>query len=451
MLKEGLEILKTRPDNAPDVFFKKYEALLQDTRLLAEIMKWEWNEETYKRMHLLFYLMTKQPREPGYEPNCLPVYTQFFYYLLDWFLSKFEKLPFESWSHLGKEGFDLLKLLFTENKLEAYKKDTRYMEIHGKCEKQLQAILKDEKVLSVLLDFREGWEQYEGLYRLSYLVQKNAEYIEYHPGSEFFKEEDVLPVYIDVQKYIYDWRTFYGQAIVFEDWEDLRGEGLDLLKKLIQENKLSQFQKDLRYRKFVKKFPVRYNKLLKRDYEQIGRVLNTKSYENSKLGGGLQKFINILDQEEELNSSFFEQYGKYILKKVDLLIAVVMNQEWSEIKLDKLLCLSSIILSTIRSTYSGERETSGILPIYRYFQRYMFTRSGCNFFGERRVPFKEWEDLAKEQDDLLKVLIKDHKLDQFRGEPRYIYWLQDRFSDRIDELIKKGYTDLQVMEVPSGL
>ena len=445
MLKEGLEILKTRPDNAPDVFFKKYEALLQDTRLLSEIMKWEWSEETYKRMHLLFYLMTKQPREPGYEPNRLPVYTQYFYYLLDWFLSKFEKLPFESWSHLGKEGFDLLKVLFKENQLETYKKDKRYMEIHGKCEKQLKAILKDEKVLSVLLDFREGWEQYEGLYRLSYLVQKNAEYIEYHPGAEFFKKKDVLPIYIDVQRYIYDWRTFYGQAIVFEDWEDLRGEGLDLLKKLIQENKLSQFQKDFRYRKFVKKFPVRYNKLLKRDYEQIGRVLNTKSYENSKSSEGLQKFVDILGPHRK-DDRFYEQYGKDVFKEIDLLLAVIMNKRWNR---KKLVSLASIIFHEMSSTYSGDRKTSGILPIYECFQKYMY--AGCSFLGNRSIPFKEWEDLAKEEDDLLKVLIKDHKLDQFRGDPRYIYWLQDRFSDRINELIKKGYTDLQVVEIPSGL
>ena len=449
MIKEVLKILKNRPSNAPDLIYPKYESVFQNTELLSEIMKWKWNEETYKRLRFLFYLMTKEPKELGDNSKFLSIYDSFFYYILHWFLSKFEKLPFESWSHLGKEGFDLLKVLFKENQLETYKKDKRYIEIHGKCEKQLKAILKDEKVLSVLLNFREGWEQYEGLYCLSYLIQRNSDYIENNPGAEFFKKKDVLPIYIDVQRYIYDWRKLYGIAIVFKDWEDLRTEGIDLLKQFIHENRLNEFKEDTRYKEFFKKISACYNELLKRDYKKINKLLRTGNTA-LKSNKELQKFIDILDQEEKLNLSFFDQYGRGILKDVRLLLALI-NEKWDHQKKKylRLASLSRIIFCAIRATYSGDRKTSGILPIYECFQKYMY--AGCSFLGNRSIPFKDWEDLAKEEDDLLKVLIKDHKLDQFRGDPRYIYWLQDRFSDRIDELIKKGYTDLQVMEVPSGL
>ena len=447
MLEEALEILRTCPSNALDLFKRKYKFLFKDKRLLLEVLKWEWSESNYKSVCFFVdkIIINKLLWEEQYKySEMLPIYTDFQYYIYNWFFSTFEKLPFESWSHLGKEGFDLLKILFKEGQLENYKKDKRYIELHGKCEKKIKVILKDEHILPILLHSREGQAQYEGLMLLSFLVYKNTAHIA--PGTEYFKE--VLPVYKDVQKYMYDWRKFYVSAIMFEDWEDLREEGIDLLKRLIEENRLSQFQEDVRYREFVKKFPVRYNELLRRDYQQVNNVLKTDN-KDLKDREDIQKFIDVLDQfQNDRNTSFFKQYGRDILREISLLLAVI-SKEWSEKKLDKLAGLAWIVFCTISANYSGERETFRILPIYKHFKEYMY--AGCHFFENRGVPFKEWSDLAKEQDGLLKTLIKENKLEQFKEDARYLYWYSRRIASRTQELIKKGYKDLEFTDTELGI
>ena len=50
----------------------------------------------------------------------------------------------------------------------------------------------------------------------------------------------------------------------------------------------------------------------------------------------------------------------------------------------------------------GETHFDNILPVYRYFADYM--NCGCAFFGNKRIPWEEWKDLAKEQVDILKIL-----------------------------------------------
>ena len=431
MVKEVLEILKSRPYNAPDLFYPKYEFLLQSTELLSEVLKREWNEETYQRLVFLKELLPKQPREQGYDPNRLPVYNQFFSYMLNWFFYEVKYLPFESWSHLGKEGFDLLKILFKENQLEGFRKNEQFLKINKQCESQLAVVLKDRKVLSIVMDLREGKRRYEGLYHISYLMNNNARSLD--PGTEYFKE--ILPIYKDVQKYIYNWGRFYSDAIIFEDWEDLREEGIELLRRLIEEDRLSQFKEDLRYKEFYKKIPVCYKELLRRDYERINKALREKSYESLKSREFLKRFIDVLDQHRK-RYRFFDQYGEDIFKEVDLLLAVVMNESWSEKKRRKLLGLARLIFCAIGANYFVERKIYGILPIYECFQKYV--HDGCHFFGNRRIPFKEWKDLAKEEDDLLKVLIQENKLDQFEEDPRYIYFSRKILQHK-EYLMKNGY------------
>ena len=152
-----------------------------------------------------------------------------------------------------------------------------------------------------------------------------------------------------------------------------------------------------------------------------------------------QKFINILDQKGIIASDFFEQHGRDIFINDKLLLALI-KEEWGRKKWLKFIRVGWIIGMEIRREYGKEKTCfDNMLPIYRYFSDYM--DCCCSFFGNKQVPFEEWEDLAKEQVDILKTLVEKNQLKSFRRTKLYLNFC-DKYDKREEELVKKGYGQL---------
>ena len=65
----------------------------------------------------------------------------------------------------------------------------------------------------------------------------------------------------------------------------------------------------------------------------------------------------------------------------------------------------------------------------------------CNFFGTSGIPFKEWENLAKKEFELLKIFIKENKFKHYEKDSR-ILKLARQYEIKSTELKNKGYNNL---------
>ena len=74
-----------------------------------------------------------------------------------------------------------------------------------------------------------------------------------------------------------------------------------------------------------------------------------------------------------------------------------------------------------------------MLSIYEHFQEYMYE---VKYFGRKCIPFHEWEDLAKENAELLKTLIEEGKFGKHKKDDRYLD-LGDKYLARNEELVKR--------------
>ncbi len=150
----------------------------------------------------------------------------------------------------------------------------------------------------------------------------------------------------------------------------------------------------------------------------------------------LKKFIDALDQIGRDAIKFFRKEGREIFADDKLLLAVT-GDKWSREKRLRLIRLAWIVGIELGSRHKKEETHFGtILPVYDSFHDYMW--GGGKFFGDKQVPFEEWSDLAKEQDDLLTLLIKENKLISFWEDKRY-HDLCDKWEILADKLFKKGY------------
>ena len=161
----------------------------------------------------------------------------------------------------------------------------------------------------------------------------------------------------------------------------------------------------------------------------------------------LWKFIEILDEPDKIPLKFFRKHGKNVFIDNKLLLAL-MQEKWSKQTHCKLICLDWIITMDIGASHFGEKRCFEILPIYKDFSDYM--SGGCSFFGNKRIPWEEWEDLAKEQVDILKILIEKNQLKSFRRTKLYREF-RKKYGDRIDKFKEKGYLSDLDFNAPSGL
>ena len=162
----------------------------------------------------------------------------------------------------------------------------------------------------------------------------------------------------------------------------------------------------------------------------------------------LQQFIDILDKSDETAHTFFKKYGKSVFINNYVLLSL-LKKKWSKKNFIKLFTLRGIIEMEIRREYSKEKTYfKNILPLYRYFEDYM--SYGCVFFCNWRIPFEEWEDLAKEQTDILKILVEKNQLKSFK-RTNLNKEFGKKYRKRLDYFLKKGYITDYDLGAPSGL
>ena len=146
----------------------------------------------------------------------------------------------------------------------------------------------------------------------------------------------------------------------------------------------------------------------------------------------LQSFIDILHSDSYKKAKdYYRKNGKNIFQDTKLLMAL-LDLEWSEKKNIMLIRLAGIISGEFMvRLYDKKKYFDNILPIYKYFQKYMY--NDCSFIG---VPFEEWEELQKEYIDLLKVFIQEGKLGNFEKDPLYQNFHNSTIGER-ESLVKK--------------
>ena len=162
----------------------------------------------------------------------------------------------------------------------------------------------------------------------------------------------------------------------------------------------------------------------------------------------LQKFIDILNQKKKIAGDFFEKHGTNIFT-TDKLLSALLAEKWSEHKYFKLSSLGEIIRFDLgRKCEKKKFYFDNMLPMYCYFADYI--NCGCTFFSSKLIPFEEWEDLAKEQVDNLKILVEKKQLKSYR-RTKIFREFGEKCSKRTDLFEKKGYLNEHDFIFPSGI
>ena len=428
MLDEFLEFLNTEElDSCFGLPDSKYMSLFEDEQLVLKLLDLEWNEATYKKLcfiglDIMGLVSIKVKGEQIHCSKINDVYDDLKSFLLYWFYYDVQLFPFEMYSAEIKPGIDFFKKLAQKKALEKLSKNKTYQKLLQEAKQKMSLKLKSTEVLFFHLDQKWSANQYQNLISLLYLVENSQTFKWIHPAYHLFA------------KYMKDWSQMHYKAVPFEDWSDLAKNGVFLLKNLLKENRLDQFKKDSDYIHLAQQLKNRLKNVEERDYKQISQKFNRFR----KPSKDFQKFIDVLNESNsDTTIAFYTKNKKDILSQVDLLCAVV-NLKWSEKTHLKLWRLSWIIFSELQGRSFGEKKNFDILPIYENFQEYMYE---VKYFGNKRIPFHEWEDLAKENADLLKALIQEGKFGKHKDDKRYLD-LGGKYHNRNEELIKKGYTQL---------
>ena len=429
MIKEALDILKTRPHNAIDLFSKDFKTLFTDEKFLSEILNLKWSEENYKQLSFFAHNIIEKGRMKCLEAfseayGFLPVYECFADCINECMI--FQSLPFEVWSHLGKQQTDLVKTLFKERKLLKYP-DKSYKHFLNYCDNELKNILKDKKVLSLLLEMKKSEDQYKKIMSLAHTIKKAP-----------YRYFNLLPVYQYLQKYMYHWGRFYFDMVPFTDWSDLAEEGVSLLNTLIKEDKLDQFEKDQNYIRFFNKFEPRHTKLSKTDFSRINSPLDKDKSTR------LKEIMDTLYSIEYEIEYFFYIQDKDCLNRFrnGEIISQLLEKKWSKKKYKAFIILSGHIHDQQQQRYYAINDTTyfEIPVIYACFEQYM----GTSFiFQLNQIPWEEWADLAKEEIDVLKILFEKNELKNFENNKHYQSFIK-RYNHRHRMLTKTGYYQLSV-------
>ena len=192
-----------------------------------------------------------------------------------------------------------------------------------------------------------------------------------------FLSDDIIPFisyrtnnYCQYSIYTVAWFHPYWINLPFEMYDSLAKEGIDLLKILLKEKKLDGYQKDRRYKNRYKKCETQVKALLK-ERTALSLLVKGKRDQN--------------------------QY-------------------------EKLMAFAHLIKDKL---YYFNRPD----PIFSLFQKYIYHWRKPYL---QAIPFKDWEDLAKEGIDLLKELIDKDQLDKFEKNKKYI-----SFFNQLNSHLKK--------------
>ena len=167
------------------------------------------------------------------------------------------------------------------------------------------------------------------------------------------------------------------------------------------------------------------------------------------------KYKRAIDKNKEINkiiNIFKRDYGtkafrKYVLvhgkgtlmryKKGEI-ISSILEEKWSEQKYDICFGLADVVSDELSGRHYEEGTHFYVPKIYNDFREYMYTG---NLFANFQIPWKEWEDLAKEKIDLLKIFFGDGILGDEKKQKKYPAFKKycKKFNNRQYELEDKGY------------
>ncbi len=131
--------------------------------------------------------------------------------------------------------------------------------------------LLEKKIIRDLADNYETTLSYKYLKKLSwlYFVELQGR----HFGEEVHFE--VSSFSESFQEYLYSWDRLGRKGIPQDKWADFIEEGIELLKVLIDENKLEEFREDHRYQDFMKRFIQRHEDLrLSGEYPDLNELMD---------------------------------------------------------------------------------------------------------------------------------------------------------------------------------
>ena len=431
MLNEALELIKKRPPDGFRIFYEKYRSLLEDERLIQELLSWEWNEETYKS--LCFFAHDIIYKACVICPDFVPeksIYLKFESFILILMYTYFNYLPFSVISPYTEEAFHLLKKLFLKKELKGDLQDNEnFKSLDEKQYERLKQFLKTEKVLSCLLSSeKEDVESYKDFMALARFVHE--------PGGL-----KPLPVYKQIEKYMYEWMSgswnrFYFQKIHFKEWEPIAIEGASLLKSLLRKGLMEDFKNQPSYKKLCERAEFLYQELLLRDYEEMRRLLESEVPRE-----GFKEFIEVFHSQPV--AGVCERFEKLVEIKNPRLfedlryLAVLLKEPWSEAKYFAIHWFKHSYFY-----YDVDVYNIGKRPLYKWVGKYVRRKT----FIYTTAPFKEFEDCEKEKIDLLSLFIKDrilhapydNKDDPLYGKHPFNLEFSKKFYLRWNKLKKKG-------------
>ena len=140
--------------------------------------------------------------------------------------------------------------------------DALYLDDSNKVDKFYEEngknIFQDTKLLIALLDLEWSEKKNLALKRIAGMIFGEFVNREYQKKKHF----NILPIYEHLQEYMYSTCRFAG--VSFEEYEKVQKEYIDLLKTLVQEGRVKNFENSPRYKKCRKKHSKLRSKLVKK-------------------------------------------------------------------------------------------------------------------------------------------------------------------------------------------
>jgi hypothetical protein len=152
-----------------------------------------------------------------------------------------------------------------------------------------------------------------------------------------------------------------------------------------------------------------------------------------------KKLLEIINLRRGNDFDLFCDYISNCNYSIESIIQDILYDTSIQNKYSPLKKLAWYYFVELQGRNMGEDFHFEVSDFARSFQRYLYS---WDRLGRKRVPFEEWSDLADEGIKLLKDLINENKLENYKNDPRYRDFMK-RFIQRHEDLRLSGeYPDL---------
>ncbi len=145
------------------------------------------------------------------------------------------------------------------------------------------------------------------------------------------------------------------------------------------------------------------------------------------------KLLNLLTINKKND---FEEFCDYVSKgfKEHKLVTDLLDNTDGLQSYMLLSKLSWFYFVELQGRHFGEDSHFELSEFSKSFQKFLYS---WDRLGRKRVPQEEWSDFVKEGINLLKLLIDEKKLENFKEDLRYQNFMK-RFIQRHEDLRKSG-------------